>query len=93
MADEMPRFAGVSPGVGLFDEFLHVVFAKQVDGQVGAVTHFFHRAGLAGRAQQDIRRVAPGAAGRGGHRRSDLGDGLGHRLFLCFGDHRVSPSL
>ena len=93
MADKMPRFAQVGPGIGLFHQFLHVVFPEQVDGQAGAVAHLLHRAGLAGRAQGHFRGVAARAAGGFGHRRADAGHGFGHLLFLRFGHHRVSPSL
>ena len=93
VADEMPRLAVVSSGVGLFHKFLHVVFTKQVNGQIGAVAHFFHCAGLAGGAQQHLAGIAACGLGGGGHVLADPGNGLGHCLLLCFVHQRTSVSL
>ena len=85
MADKMPRLTAISVGVGLFHQFLHMVFAKQVNGQSGTGNHLFHGAGLAGGAQQNICRVAAGFTGGDGHIFTDAGHIFGHhcQLFLC----------
>ena len=64
MTDKMSGLAIVGPGVGLFHKLLYVVFAEQVNGQISAVPHFFHRAGFAGGAKAHVGRVA--ACGPGG---------------------------
>ena len=85
MADKMPRLTAISVGVGLFHQFLHMVFAKQVNGQSGAGNHLFHGASLAGGAQQNICRVAAGFTRSGSHIFTDAGHIFGHhcQLFLC----------
>ena len=90
MTDKMSGLAIVGPGVGLFHKLLYVVFAEQVNGQIGAVPNFFHRAGFAGGTKAHVGRVAACGPGGGSHRLPDLCDGLGHLLFLCFWDHRTS---
>ena len=74
----MPRLARIGPGVGLFHKFLHMVFAKQVDGKVRAGAHLLDRAGLAGGAQAYFSRIAPGFAGGFGHCPADGCHIFGH---------------
>ena len=82
MADEMPRLTLVGAGVGLFHQFLHMVLAKQVDGQPGAEPDLLHRAGLTGGAQLHRRRVPARGAGGLRHGVPDEGHRLGHGLLL-----------
>ena len=90
MPDEVPGLTVVGVRVGLFDQLLHMVFTEQVNGQVGAVAHLLHRAGLAGGAKAHLCRVAACGLGGSGHRLTNLRDGLGHLLLLGFGNHRTS---
>ena len=67
MADHVGRLLQVSACVGLFHQLLHMVFAEQVNVQLGGKANGVRRAGFAGGAQQYVALLAPGFGQRIGH--------------------------